>query len=301
MQSGLPFPNIDPIAIHLWGDFGIRWYALAYLAGILLGWQLCLRLAKTYAQESSIRADKEVSHFSDFIGYAAVGIILGGRLGYVLLYNFELYLQNPLSILNLTEGGMSFHGGLVGVVIATWLYCRANSLPLLRFADMLAVVTPLGLFFGRIANFINAELWGRPTDLPWGVIFPIPTYLQDRYPEVARHPSQLYEAGLEGLVLFALTYSLFRISGLRNRPGTLVGIFFTGYGVARFLVEFFREPDAHLQFLFGWMTYGQLYSLPLIVLGAGLILNRLRSAPEAPTTRAQPPKPPKSSKTGGSK
>ncbi len=293
MQPGLPFPNIDPIAIHLWGDFGIRWYALAYLAGILLGWQLCLRLAKTYAQESNIRADKEVSHFSDFIGYAAIGIILGGRLGYVLLYNFELYLQNPLSILNLTEGGMSFHGGLVGVVVATWLYCRANRLPVLRFADMLSVAAPIGLFFGRIANFINAELWGRPTDLPWGVVFPIPPYLQDRYAEVARHPSQLYEAGLEGLVLFVLTLSLYRLSGLRNRPGTLVGVFLAGYGVARFLVEFVREPDAHLQFLFGWMTYGQLYSLPLIVLGVGLIVSRMRSAPQTPPVTPQP------SRTGG--
>ncbi len=290
MQSGLPFPNIDPIAIHLWGDFGIRWYALAYLAGILLGWQLCLRLAKAYAQESNIRADKEASHFSDFIGYAAIGIILGGRLGYVLLYNFELYLQNPLSILNLTEGGMSFHGGLVGVVVATWLYCRANGLPVLRFADMLSVAAPIGLFFGRIANFINAELWGRPTDLPWGVVFPIPPYLQDRYPEIARHPSQLYEAGLEGLVLFVLTLSLYRMSVLRNRPGTLVGVFLAGYGVARFLVEFVREPDAHLQFLFGWMTYGQLYSVPLIVLGVGLIVSRMRGAPQTPPASPKPPK-----------
>jgi phosphatidylglycerol:prolipoprotein diacylglycerol transferase len=280
MQTGLPFPNIDPVAIHIWGDFGIRWYALAYLAGILLGWRLCLRLAKRYASESNIRADKEVSHFSDFIGYAAIGIILGGRLGYVLLYNFSLYLQHPLRIFNLSEGGMSFHGGLAGVVVVTWLYCRANALPVLRFADMLTVAAPIGLFFGRIANFINAELWGRPTDLPWGVIFPIPSYLQDRYPEVARHPSQLYEAGLEGLLLFALTFSLFRVSGLRNRPGTLVGVFLAGYGSTRFLVEFVREPDAHLQFLFGWMTYGQLYSLPLIALGLVLIITRLQRAPE---------------------
>ncbi len=284
MQNGIPFPNFDPIAIHIWGGFGIRWYALAYLAGILLGWFICVRLTRTYAHESVLRADKDVSHFSDFVGYAALGIVLGGRLGYVLLYDLSSYLAQPWRIFNLLEGGMSFHGGLIGVVVATWLYCRALKLPLLRFADMLAVAAPVGLFFGRIANFINGELWGRPTDLPWGVIFPIPVSIQSRYPEVARHPSQLYEAALEGLLLFALVFSLYRIAALRNRPGTIMGVFLGGYGIARFIVEFFREPDAHLQFLFGWMSYGQLYSIPLVIIGLAMIVWKQRQQPESGKT-----------------
>ncbi len=284
MQNGIPFPNFDPIAIHIWGNFGIRWYALAYLAGILLGWFICIRLTKAYGNESGLRADKEVSHFSDFVGYAALGIVVGGRLGYVLLYDFSSYLAEPLRIFNLLEGGMSFHGGFIGVIIATWLYCRALKLPLLRFADMLAVAAPVGLFFGRIANFINGELWGRPTDMPWGVIFPIPVAWQERYPEVARHPSQLYEAALEGLWLFALVFSLYRVAALRNRPGSIMGVFMAGYGVARFFVEFFREPDAHLQFIFGWMSYGQLYSIPLIIIGLSLLIWRGKQPLEAGKT-----------------
>lgn len=267
VNSGLPFPQFDPIAIPLWGDFGIRWYALAYLAGILLGWAICSWQARRFQNESNIRPN----HFADFIGFAAIGIVLGGRLGYVLFYDLSHFLQYPLQILQIWNGGMAFHGGFLGVVVVVWLYSRSEKVPLMRFADFIALAAPVGLFFGRIANFINNELWGRAADLPWAVNFPIPLELQRLYPEVPRHPSQLYEAALEGVVLFLVLFACMQIAAIRNRPGILTGLFMMGYGLARFSVEFFRQFQLERGLFFDWMTYGQLYSIPLILVGAVLV------------------------------
>ena len=277
ISSALPFVQIDPIALDL-GFLQIRWYALAYLAGILLAWLTIrglLRFDKRRdACEKSLQSPLVMKHFDDFISWAAMGIILGGRLGYCLLYAPLYYLENPLQIFAAWNGGMSFHGGLFGLSLALYFYARSQKLALWRMADYLAITAPLGLFFGRIANFINNELIGRPSDLPWAIVFPIPDYMQHLTPQVARHPSQLYEAFLEGLLLFVIMLALHRFSALRLRSGQMAGIFFAYYGLARFLVEFTRQFDPTLPLIGGWMTHGQLYSLPLIVLGAVLFWQR---------------------------
>jgi phosphatidylglycerol:prolipoprotein diacylglycerol transferase len=270
----LLFPQFDPTLIHL-GPFGIRWYALAYIAGLVIGWRLMrglVRLAPAVAT---------VEQVDDFLTWATLGVVLGGRLGYVLFYQPGYYAAHPLAAFAVWQGGMSFHGGALGVTIAIVVFCWKNSIPILGFADRMGVVTPLGLFFGRLANFINGELWGRPAppDLPWAMIFP-------RVDTVPRHPSQLYEAGLEGLALFAVMWTLSRREGLRARFGTLTGCFLLGYGIARSTCEFFREPDAFLGYLWEGATMGQLLSMPLIVAGIGLILwARLRRPALAVQTR----------------
>lgn len=255
----LPYLNIDPVAVAV-GPLVVRWYALAYLAGFILGWRYCLHLAN----QGGGAARPE--HYDEFLSWVVFGTILGGRLGYVLFYNPVYYLDHPEQALMVWHGGMSFHGGFLGVVVAGWLFCRHSRLPALAFGDLLACAAPIGLFFGRIANFVNGELFGRiAPDADWAMVFP-------RGGPLPRHPSQLYEAALEGVVLFLLLAWLSRLEAVRARPGLRIGVFLAGYGAARCIVEFFREPDAQLGFLFAGATMGQLLSLPMIIGGLGMML-----------------------------
>jgi phosphatidylglycerol---prolipoprotein diacylglyceryl transferase len=276
--TGIPFPNISPavftigghacIGSFCLGPFSLRWYALAYITGLLLGWWLLRRLVRLFpAVATRLQVD-------DFLTWATLGVILGGRTGYVLFYQPAEFLNHPAEILQVWNGGMSFHGGMLGVVIALILFTRQNAIPLLGFADRLAVVTPMGLGLGRCANFINGELWGRPVEAPWvwwGIIFP---HAPDALP---RHPSQLYEAFAEGVLLFALLFALSRREWIRARFGFLTGTFLAGYSLARITCEFFREPDAFLGPIYHGATMGQLLSIPMLLAGAGLIAWSLRS------------------------
>ena len=293
MLLAIPFPDIQPeifsVEIGTF-SFALRWYAMAYITGILIGWAMvwkAIRMPGLWANDAPMTP----AQLEEFITWIVLGIILGGRIGFVLFYQPAYYLQNPLEILFLWQGGMAFHGGLLGVAIALILFCRKRNLPLVSVADLLAMATPPGLLLGRVANFINAELWGRPTDAPWGVIFP--GTLAQTCPGVdgpcARHPSQLYEAGLEGLILGALLVWLAFARGWLKVPGAITGLFLAGYGLARFIVEFFRQADP--QFItqdnpwghvirFGELgvTMGQLLSLPMLLLGLGIFLvARLRA------------------------
>jgi phosphatidylglycerol---prolipoprotein diacylglyceryl transferase len=268
MLFALPFPAIDPVLIAI-GPFAIRWYALAYIGSLLLGWRY-VRWLSTLPPPVMTREQAD-----DLLVWITLGVILGGRLGYVLFYKPAYYLQHPLEALAVWHGGMSFHGGLIGVLLAGYLFARRNGLHPLRVGDVVAAATPIGLFFGRLANFINGELFGRPSDVPWAMVFP-------HGGPLPRHPSQLYEAALEGLVLFLILFACASRPALRERPGLIGGVFLAGYGLARFTVELFREPDDHLGFLIGGATMGQLLSLPMILLGLFLIL-RAR-APAARTS-----------------
>jgi phosphatidylglycerol:prolipoprotein diacylglycerol transferase len=258
----IPYPQIDPVLVEL-GPFAIRWYALAYIAGLVIGWQIMRRLCE---QPPRVLSPTKID---DFLLWAALGVILGGRLGYVLFYKPAFFLQNPLSIFTLWEGGMSFHGGLLGVVVAILAFSWRNAISPLVLADLMAIVTPIGLFFGRLANFINGELWGRPSDVPWAMVFP-------HAGPLPRHPSQLYQAFFEGVLLLALVVLVWRLTDGRRRPGLLTGVFCAGYGAARIVGEVFREPDAFLGFLWGPLTMGMLLSLPLIVFGGWLIARAYR-------------------------
>ncbi len=262
MIPGLLFPNLDPVAIQI-GPLAIRWYALAYIVGIILSWRLMRRLA---AQSPEIATTTQVD---DFVSWATLGVVLGGRLGYCLFYQPSVYLADPIGILRVWTGGMSFHGGILGVAIAIVLFCRHYRIPILGFSDRLAVCAPIGLGLGRVANFINGELWGRPASaaLPWAMIFP-------RADTVPRHPSQIYQALMEGLILFLIMFSLSRREAIRARFGLLTGIFLIGYGVARITGELFREPDDFLGFLWFGATMGQLLSIPMVVAGLWLVLRR---------------------------
>ncbi|WP_372425353.1 prolipoprotein diacylglyceryl transferase [Salinarimonas chemoclinalis] len=266
----MPFPEIDPVAIAI-GPIAIRWYALAYIAGLLLGWWGARRLVRSDRLWGDVRRPDAIA-IDDLVVWVAIGLILGGRLGYVLFYDLDAYLANPLEILAVWRGGMAFHGGLLGALVAMLLFARARRLPALPIFDVVAVVTPIGLFFGRIANFVNGELWGRPApDVSWAVVFPFAG-------DVPRYPSQLIEAGTQGLLLFAVMLVAVALAGFR-RPGLIAGVFAIGYALARIFSEFFREPDPQLGFLFGrevdvlagGVTMGMLLSLPLLVGGIVLV------------------------------
>ena len=284
MPSVFRFPQFDPVIVHL-GPFGIRWYALAYILGLVLGWRLLRRL---------VLEPPEVAtpvHVDDFLTWATLGVVLGGRLGYVLFYQPALYFSHPAMIFQVWEGGMSFHGGMLGVAVAITIFCRRNGIPLLGFADRIAVCAPIGLGLGRIANFINGELWGRPAPLWWpgSMVFPnaeptlrpsMQTYELlhntvcaglDPTRCVPRFPSELYEALLEGLILFLVMFALSRRQSLRARFGALTGCFLVGYAIARIIGECFREPDAFLGFLAFGTTMGQILSVPLLLAGIWLI------------------------------
>lgn len=267
----LPFPDFDPVLISV-GPFAIRWYALAYVGGILLGWWLARRVAANKAYWSG-RSPIVPLDVDDVIVWCALGIVLGGRLGYVLFYQPAYYAAHPAEIFVLWRGGMSFHGGFLGTVLALVLFAWRRKIPVLSMLDLAAIVTPIGLFLGRLANFVNGELWGRVTEVPWAVIFP------HAGPQ-PRHPSQLYEAGLEGVLLFLILIFAMR-RGALARPGLIGGLFVAGYGATRVLGEFFREPDAHLGFLAGGFTMGMLLSIPMIVVGAFAVLYAARRAPAA--------------------
>lgn len=255
----IPYPVIDPVLVSF-GPIAIRWYALAYIAGLIIGWRYCLAIAK---RPPHVARQEDID---DFLVWATLGVVLGGRTGYVLFYNLDQYIAHPAEIIALWHGGMSFHGGALGVCVALVLFCRLRRISLLAFADIITCAVPIGLFFGRIANFINAELWGRPTNAPWAMIFPTDP---DHLP---RHPSQIYEALLEGVVLFLILWALQRFTGARRRPGLLTGVFLIGYGAARITCEFFRQPDPQLGFLAFGITMGQLLSVPLLFIGLWLVV-----------------------------
>ena len=257
MIAALNFPKIDPVIFSI-GPFAIRWYALAYITGLLIAWYYCRRLTARPPQRLSANA------FDDFLFWATLGIVFGGRLGYVLFYKPGFYLSHPLEILFIWQGGMSFHGGLLGVVAAVVFFARRRGVPIMALSDIVACAAPIGLCLGRIANFVNGELYGRPSDVPWAMVFP-------RGGPLPRHPSQIYESLLEGLVLFLALYFLVR-RGALERTGELTGAFFMGYALARMLAEVFREPDAHLGFILGEATMGQVLSLPMLLIGLGLVI-----------------------------
>jgi len=255
--AAISFPQIDPIAISF-GPFAIRWYALAYIGGLLIAWWYCRRLiARPPRRIDAVALD-------DFVLWATLGIVFGGRLGYVLFYKPGFYLANPQEILMVWRGGMSFHGGLLGVAVAEVAFARRRGIPLLALTDIVACAAPVGLFLGRIANFVNGELFGRPSAVPWAMVFP-------RGGPLPRHPSQLYEAGLEGILLFLVLYVLVRLGALA-RSGTLTGAFLIGYALTRMTAELYREPDTHLGFLAGGVTMGQALSLPLLLAGLALVI-----------------------------
>ncbi|SFQ04329.1 phosphatidylglycerol:prolipoprotein diacylglycerol transferase [Nitratireductor indicus] len=258
--SALTFPNIDPVALRL-GPLAIHWYGVGYVVGILLGWWYARRIVSNDRLWAGGKAPLTAVDLDDFILWAAVGIVAGGRIGYILFYDFARYLQNPLDIFALWEGGMSFHGGLLGVTLAMILFAMRRGISPWSMFDTVSAVVPIGLGLVRIANFINSELWGRPANLPWAFVFP------NGGPE-PRHPSQLYEAALEGLVLFLvlrlLTHRLLKL----KKPGFVAGAFVCGYGLSRIFVEFFREPDPQLGYLLGgWLTMGMILSTPMVLVG----------------------------------
>ena len=301
----LPFPDIGPniFAIEVAGrEFALRWYAMAYIVGILIGWFIVTRLIKRVTLWPKGKAPITSDQVSDLVTWIILGVVLGGRLGYVLFYQPRFFASNPGDILKIWEGGMSFHGGALGVLIAGLVFCWKNALSPLKVGDAIAVATPPALFLGRIANFINAELWGRPSDLPWAVIFPGDAAQAcatvDRL--CARHPSQLYEALLEGLVLGCVLLWLVYRRGWLKTPGAMIGVFLVGYGAGRFIVEFFRQPDAQFTSTtnllgFAWqftertgLTMGQLLSTPMIIVGLLIIMTARRNAKKPAARRKVP-------------
>lgn len=268
MFPALMFPQIDPVLVSI-GPLAIRWYALAYIVGLLGGWALARALTRRDGLWGAVRHPTPDS-LDDLLMYAALGVVFGGRLGEVLFWNFDYYLARPAEIVKVWNGGMSFHGGLIGAAFGVWLFARKYAVPALPVADLACAVAPIGIFLGRIANFIKPELWGRPTDVPWAMVFPG----ADDQP---RHPSQLYEAALEGLALFVVVQLAVRAGAFR-RPGLTSGLFALGYGLARIVSEFFREPDGYI---FG-VSKGAAFSLPLVVIGLILIARAKAAAKGAP-------------------
>lgn len=263
LLAALAFPEFDPVAIAI-GPLQIRWYALSYIVGLLLAWRYCRWL--TTRSPAGITREA----FDDFLFWAILGVVVGGRLGFVLFYAPHFYLEHPLQALAVWKGGMAFHGGLLGVVVAAFLFCRNRGLPFIGLMDVVACAAPIGLFLGRIANFINGELWGRPSDLPWAMVFP------DAGP-LPRHPSQLYQATLEGVVLFLVLFVVMRRGGLQ-RYGLLSGLFLIGYAIARSIGEVFRQYDTDVGLILG-LTQGQLYSVPMLLIGLWLALAARRAEP----------------------
>jgi len=278
MNAMIPFPNISPeiFSISVFGfELALRWYALAYIAGILIGWRMVVMTVKTSRLWIKNQPVMTPTQIEDLLTWVILGVIFGGRLGYVLFYQPSYYLQNPNEILYVWQGGMAFHGGLLGVIVAGLIFTTRYKVPKLSAADVMALGVPPGLLLGRMANFINAELWGRPTDLPWGVAFP--TQAAQLCPDVigvcARHPSQLYEALLEGLILGGVLLWLVWQRDAYKTPGLIAGTFFLGYGIARFAVEFVRQPDAQ------FVSAGNPLGLALEVGGYGLTMGQLLSVP----------------------
>ena len=269
-SSAIILPEFNKFALQF-GGFGVRWYAIAYLIGLLAGWYLLRREAD--------KIDSPLRHetVDILLNYVLFGIIIGGRLGYILFYNSAYYLAHPQAILRIWEGGMAFHGALIGIAVAVLLMARRHHLPFFALTDMVALVVPIGLFFGRLSNFINGELYGRVTTLPWAMVFPN----SDGQP---RHASQLYEAGLEGLLLGTVMVILWH-RGWLTQHGRVTGVLLAGYGVARSLIEFVREPDAQIGLLFGSVSMGQLLSVPMIIIGAYLIISKAAPFGRDPASR----------------
>jgi phosphatidylglycerol:prolipoprotein diacylglycerol transferase len=265
----IPYPHIDPVLFE-YGPIVIRWYSLAYIFGILLGWvysRAIIRNGRLWGGKAPLT----LLDMDDFILWVTLGIVIGGRLGQVLFYDPSYYFAHPLEIVKLWHGGMAFHGGFLGVVIAVVLFARVRHISVLSLGDLSCAVAPIGLFLGRIANFINDELWGRPSNVPWAMVFP-------RAGPIPRHQSQLYEAGLEGIVLFVVLALVVRAGGLK-RPGLTFGVFMLGYGIARTIAEFFREPDPQLEKLSHGLTMGMVLSMPMIVIGIAFIVYALKHPP----------------------
>ncbi|MCD2184356.1 prolipoprotein diacylglyceryl transferase [Rhizobium sp. GN54] len=267
----IAFPNIDPVAFSI-GPVAVHWYGLAYVVGIMLGWFYARRLVSRADLWPKDTPPMTLAQLDDFLVWAALGVILGGRIGYILFYDFAAIVDDPLRAFQIWNGGMSFHGGFTGTTIAMILFARRHGIRIWSLFDIVAAVVPIGLFFGRIANFVNGELWGKLSGTPWAFVFP-------NAGPFARHPSQLYEAALEGIVLLALlAIAIYAFKALK-RPGLVTGMFVAGYALCRIFVEFFREPDAQLGYLFGgWLTMGMLLSLPMLALG---IWAMLRARPAA--------------------
>ena len=261
-MNGLNYPDISPVLFSI-GHFDLRWYSLAYLFGIVFAWVLMYRDIKKY----QLPIDKK--SLDDMMFNITLGIILGGRIFYVLFYNFNMFWNHPFEIFAIWHGGMSFHGGLLGVIAAIFYSARKMKYPFLGLTDLAALYTPFGLFLGRLANFVNDELWGRVTNVPWAVKFPSGGYLP-------RHPSQLYEAALEGVALFVVLQILWRFEWVRARKGFVSGVFLSFYALSRMIIECFREPDAQLGFVCGQITMGQILSAPILIFGLGLIWFSLR-------------------------
>lgn len=273
----IPFPEIDPVLLEL-GPLAIRWYSLAYIAGLTIGWWYSSRLLKADRLWGMAGPPASRDQLNDLLTWVIIGVISGGRLGYVLFYNATYYVANPLDALKIWNGGMSFHGGMIGVIVALVIFSWKNRIPLLSLADVIAAAAPIGLFFGRLANFVNGELYGRVTDVPWAFIFPHDPS------QLPRHPSQLYEAILEGLLLFIILRCLTHWAKALRYPGIVAGSMLVGYATARMAVELFREPDAHLGFVAGnWLTMGMILSAPMVVAGAVLIALGLFRASPSPT------------------
>ncbi len=262
----IPFPNIDPVALQL-GPVAIKWYGLAYLAGLLLGWLYIRRLLSEPELWAGGRPPFDVAKVDDLLLYITAGVVLGGRLGFVVFYEPSYYLANPGDIIAVWKGGMAFHGALVGCVIAIWVFARRNGVNPWSTGDLVTAAVPIGLFFGRIANFINGELFGRPTTLPWGMVFPEAALHHPDVEPTPRHPSQLYEAALEGLALFLVLRLMTHYFGALKRPGLVSGVFLAGYALARSTAELFREPHFAHAFNVGPLTPGIVYSIPMLLLG----------------------------------
>jgi phosphatidylglycerol:prolipoprotein diacylglycerol transferase len=265
----IPFPQFDPVLINI-GPFPVHWYAFAYVIGILGGWAYARSLVRSERLWGGA-APLTTSDLNDFVLWSAIAVVLGGRLGYVIFYDPAYFAAHPLEIFDPSAGGRSFHGALIAIMLVEVAFAYWRNIPFLSITDVASTVSPIGLFFGRITNFINGELWGRASDLPWATVFP------DAGPS-PRHPSQLYEAALEGLVLFVVLALLVRAGALKRR-GTITGVFGIGYGLARIVCELFREPDEQLGFLWGGMTMGMLLSLPMIIVGIGILIMARRNQP----------------------